>query len=62
MPIVTVAGNLPLANAQFYSSTVTLQCFSQLVKMFTSLSPYHQYVVNITATTGLPAQRPLFLR
>ena len=56
-----LAGNIPQANAQYYSSPYMLLCFKRLVDMFVTLSPYHQHVVNVTSTTGLPAQRPLFL-
>nr|KAG5706019.1 hypothetical protein BaRGS_028128 [Batillaria attramentaria] len=57
----THEGNIPQENAQFYSSPYMLACFKRLVAMFVLLGPYHQEVVNTTASLGIPGQRPLFL-
>ncbi|KAK7503683.1 hypothetical protein BaRGS_00005222 [Batillaria attramentaria] len=57
----THEGNQPRNSVQFYSSRSTMTKFARLARMFASLQNYRRHVVNLTATTGLPAQRPLFL-
>ncbi|KAK7102623.1 hypothetical protein V1264_020815 [Littorina saxatilis] len=57
----THEGSEPSANVQFYSSRGTLLKFARLSRMFSAMMNYTRHVVDTSSTTGLPAQRPLFL-
>lgn len=58
---LSFVGNQPSANVQFYSSEGTLKKFGRLSRMFAAMMNYTRHVVSASSTTGLPAQRPLFL-
>jgi sulfoquinovosidase len=54
-------GNRPDDNLQIDSSPALLAHFARMSQIHDRLAPYVRYVLNEGQTTGLPAQRPVFL-
>ncbi|GAP62303.1 hypothetical protein ARMA_0726 [Ardenticatena maritima] len=57
----THEGNIPDANAQFYSDDETLAHFSRMAKVYAAWAFYRRQLVDEAAQTGLPVVRHLFL-
>lgn len=53
----THEGNLPDANAQFYTDNETYSQFSRCAKLYTAWGPYRRQLVQEAALTGLPVVR-----
>ena len=54
-------GNRPDDNLQYDSTPELLACFARWSRVHAALAPYVRRLCDEAATTGLPAQRPLFL-
>jgi alpha-glucosidase len=54
-------GNRPDDNLQYDSSPELLACFARWSRIHAHLAPYVRHLCDEAASTGLPAQRPLFL-
>ena len=57
----THEGNRPDDNLQYDSTPELLQCFARWSRMHAHLAPYVRKLCREAQSTGLPAQRPLFL-
>ena len=57
----THEGNRPDENLQYDSTPELLDCFARWSRLHAHLAPYVRQICREAATTGLPAQRALFL-
>jgi len=57
----THEGNLPDANAQFYSDNETLAHFSRFARVYAAWAPYRSRLVQEAVETGLPVVRHPFI-
>ena len=56
-----IPGNQPTFNVQMYSSSDVLKLFKRLVDIHNAIANYTIDVMTEYTTSGIPAQRPLFL-
>jgi alpha-glucosidase len=54
-------GNRPDDNLQYDTTPALLACFARWSRVHAHLAPYVRHLCDEAQTTGLPAQRPLFL-
>lgn len=58
---LSLAGNQPQANVQFYTNAYVEKCFGRLSRIFVHISNYTKNYVRDNSLFGTPVQRPLFM-